>query len=590
MCGLIGYIGDEPAAKILSEALLRLEYRGYDSAGVAIINDGNIFLAKDTGNVAHVLQECNVEKLKGNLGIGHTRWATHGGVTKENAHPHCDDKMQIAVVHNGSIENYVELRKRLSRKHEFISETDTEVIPLLIRDYIDSGLAFELAVFATAKELKGSYSILAVSTLDPDKIIAVRNESPLVVGLGEKSNYVGSDVLSFLPYTKNVVFLSDKEAAVITKDKVCFYNENHEELSKKVTQIQWDWKTGTKGNYDHHMLKEIEEQPQAIRQAIIQDDKQINRMAIEILRSRQIVFVGCGTSRNAALIGRYVFSKIGHVFSDVILGSEFGYFVDSVDKGTLVIAVSQSGETADVLSGLQKAKAKGATVFSLVNMMGSSLSRLSDKTLYLNAGPEIGVAATKSFVAQLSLLYLLAFAMNGEIENGQKMLRAVSNLIETDLSYHSSVIPDIVNKIKSKNDVYFLAKGINFAMAGEGALKLKEISYIHAEGLSAGELKHGSLALIEEGTPLVVICPTDYTHTDILSNIMEAKARGGYIIGISDSPDPSFDDYIPISKVDEVLYPMITVVPLQQLAYYCAVARGLDPDKPRNLAKSVTVK
>jgi glucosamine--fructose-6-phosphate aminotransferase (isomerizing) len=338
------------------------------------------------------------------------------------------------------------------------------------------------------------------------------------------------------------------------------------------------------------MLKEIEEQPQAIRQAIIQDDKQINRMAIEILRSRQIVFVGCGTSRNAALIGRYVFSKIGHVFSDVILGSEFGYFVDSVDKGTLVIAVSQSGETADVLSGLQKAKAKGATVFSLVNMMGSSLSRLSDKTLYLNAGPEIGVAATKSFVAQLSLLYLLAFAMNGEIENGQKMLRAVSNLIETDLSYHSSVIPDIVNKIKSKNDVYFLAKGINFAMAGEGALKLKEISYIHAEGLSAGELKHGSLALIEEGTPLVVICPTDYTHTDILSNIMEAKARGGYIIGISDSPDPSFDDYIPISKVDEVLYPMITVVPLQQLAYYCAVARGLDPDKPRNLAKSVTVK
>ena len=272
MCGLIGYVGDKPAATIISEALLRLEYRGYDSAGVAIINDGSIYLAKDTGNVARVLRECKIETLRGNIGIGHTRWATHGGVTKENAHPHCDDKMQIAVVHNGIIENYVELRKRLSRKHEFISETDTEVIPFLIRDYIDSGLTFELAVFAAVRELKGSYGILALSTLEPDKIIAVRNESPLVVGLGEKSNYVGSDVLSFLPYTKNVVFLSNKEVAVITKDKVTFYNEDHEELSKKVTQIQWDWKTGTKGDYDHYMLKEIEEQPQALRQAIIQDE------------------------------------------------------------------------------------------------------------------------------------------------------------------------------------------------------------------------------------------------------------------------------------------------------------------------------
>jgi glutamine---fructose-6-phosphate transaminase (isomerizing) len=590
MCGLIGYVGDKPAATIIAEALLRLEYRGYDSAGVATINDGSIYLAKDTGNVAHVLRECNIETLKGEIGIGHTRWATHGGVTKENAHPHCDDKKQIAVVHNGIIENYVALRKRLSRKHEFMSETDTEVIPFLIRDYIDSGLTFELAVFAAAKELQGSFGILAISTLEPDKVIAVRNESPLVVGLGENNNYVGSDVLSFLPYTKNAVFLSNKEVAVITRDKVTFYDENHKELNKKVTQIQWDWQTGAKGEYTHYMLKEIEEQPQALRQAIIQDEKLLNRMAIEILRSRQIVFVGCGTSRNAALYGRYVFSKIGHVFSDVILGSEFGYFADSVDKGTLVIALSQSGETADVLSGVQKAKAKGATVFSLVNMMESSLSRLSDRNLYLNAGPEIGVAATKSFVAQLGLLYLLAFAMNGEIDNGQKMLRDVSKLIENDLACHSSVIPDIVKKVKNKNDFYFLARGINFAMAGEGALKLKEISYIHAEGLSAGELKHGSLALVEEGTPLVAICPTDYTRIDMNSNIMEAKARGGYIIGVSDSPDPIFDEYIPVSKVDELLYPLITIIPLQELAYYCAIARGLDPDKPRNLAKSVTVK
>jgi glucosamine--fructose-6-phosphate aminotransferase (isomerizing) len=338
------------------------------------------------------------------------------------------------------------------------------------------------------------------------------------------------------------------------------------------------------------MLKEIEEQPRALRNAIIQDEKKINRMAIEILRSRQVVFVGCGTSRNAALIGRYAFSKIGHTFSDVILGSEFGYFSESIDKGTIVIAMSQSGETADVLNGVRKAKANGATVFSLVNVMDSSLSRISDKTLYLNAGPEIGVAATKSFMTQLSLLYLLAFAMDDNFEKGQKMLRDVSNMVETDLPYHSSIIPNLVDKVKEEKDFYFLARGINFAMAGEGALKMKEISYIHAEGMPGGELKHGSLALIEEGTPIVAICPTDYTRVDMNSNIMEAKARGAYIIGISDSPDPIFDDYIHISKVDEVLYPMITAVPLQLLAYYAAIARGLDPDKPRNLAKSVTVK
>lgn len=590
MCGLIGYIGDEPAAKILSEALLRLEYRGYDSAGVAIIDDGALHIAKDTGHVGNVIKTLQIETLKGNIGIGHTRWATHGGVTKENAHPHCGDKKRVAVVHNGIIENYLDLRKKLSSKHQFLSETDTEVIPFLICDFIDQGLDFEQAVFSTIKELKGSYAILVASVLNPQKIIAVRNESPLVIGLGEHANYAGSDVLSFLPYTKNVVFLADREAAVITKEKVIFYSEDHKELDKRVTVIPWDWKTGTKGKYGHFMLKEIEEQPLALRESVIQDDKLINRMAFEISRARQVVFVGCGTSRNAALIGRYAFSKIGHIFSEVILGSEFGYFSDSIDKGTLVIALSQSGETADVLNGVQIAKAKGATIFSLVNMMGSSLSRVSDKTLYLNAGPEICVAATKSFITQLSILYLLSFALDGEFENGQKMLREVSNLIENDMVRHSAIIPDIVKKIKSKKDFYFLARGINFAMAGEGALKLKEISYVHAEGLPAGELKHGTLALIEEGTPVVVICPSDYTRVDIISNIMEAKARGAFIIGISDSPHASFDEYIPISKVDEVLYPLVTTVPLQLLAYYCAVELGLDPDKPRNLAKSVTVK
>ncbi|MCX6003455.1 MAG: glutamine--fructose-6-phosphate transaminase (isomerizing) [Chloroflexi bacterium] len=590
MCGLIGYVGDEPAAAVLSGALARLEYRGYDSAGVAILNDGIIILAKDKGKLADVIKACKIDTLVGHVGIGHTRWATHGGVTKENAHPHCDDKNQIAVVHNGIIENCVELRARLSRKYKFISDTDTEVIPHLIREYIDSGLTFERAVFAAARELKGSYAILAVSMLEPEKVVAVRKESPLVIGLGVKSNYIGSDALSFLPYTKNVIFLEDNERAVITKDKVTVYNEDHEELTQKVTQIQWEWKAGTKGNYDYYMLKEIEEQPQVIRQSIMQDNNLINRMAIEILRARQVVFVGCGSSRNAALIGRYAFSKIGHVFSDVILGSEFGYFSESVDKRTLVIALSQSGETADVLDGVKQAKTNGATVFSLVNVAGSSLARMSDKVLCLNGGPEIGVAATKSFMAELCLLYLLAFAMDGTLEKGRGMLRDVSDLVEADLPRHSSRIPGIANRLKEREDFYFLARGINFAMAGEGALKLKEISYVHAEGMPAGELKHGTLALIDNGTPVVVICPTDYTFTDTITNIMEAKARGAHIIGISNSAESVFNDCIMISKVDEVLYPLVTTIPLQLLAYHSALARGLDPDKPRNLAKSVTVK
>ena len=590
MCGLIGYIGDESAAVILSDALARLEYRGYDSAGVAILNGGLLHLAKDKGKLPDVIRACKIGTILGHIGIGHTRWATHGSVTKENSHPHCDNKNQIAVVHNGIIENYSELRTRLSKKYKFVSETDSEVIPHLIREYVDSGLSFERAVFAAAKELTGSYAILAVSTLEPDKVVAARKESPLVIGLGIKSNYIGSDVLSFIPYTKDVIFLEDNERAVITKDKVTIYTEDHEELKKTTTLLHWDSNDGNKGNYDYYMMKEIEEQPQAIRNAVIQDNKLIDRMAIEILRARQLIFVGCGTSRYAGLIGRYAFSKIGHTFSDVILGSEFGYFSDSVDKGTLVIALSQSGETADILDGIKQAKENGATVFSLVNVANSSLARMSDKVLYLNCGPEIGVAATKSFMAELCLLYLLAFAMDGNLEKGRRTLRDISDMVEADIQYHNQFIADIARKTKESKDFYFLGRGINFAMAGEGALKMKEISYVHAEGMPAGELKHGTLALIDNKTPVVAICPSDYTYTDTITNITEAKARGAYIIGISNKKEMVFDDHINIPRIDEVFYPLVTTVPLQLLAYHSALVRGLDPDKPRNLAKSVTVK
>jgi glucosamine--fructose-6-phosphate aminotransferase (isomerizing) len=590
MCGLIGYIGTEQAAPILLDALIRLEYRGYDSAGVATVFDSAIYMEKDKGQLSDVMQACNITSLPGQVGIGHVRWATHGGATRENAHPHCDNSRQIAVVHNGIIDNYKELRARLSRKYRFLSETDTEVIPHLIREYMDAGISFEGAFFKATKELTGSYAILAVSAMEPGKVLAARKESPLVIGLGEQANYIGSDVISFLPHTSKVIFLDDGERAVLTKDMVRVYDDEHQELTKKPAFVDSEWKQGGKGDYSHFMIKEIEEQPQVIRQALIQDDKLIMRMAIDVLRSRQVVFVACGTSRHAALIGRYAFSKIGHTFSEVIMASEFGYFSESVDKGTLVIAISQSGETADVLDGVKQARANGATVFSLVNVAGSSLTRLSDHVLYLNCGPEIGVAATKSFTAQLCLLYLLAFAMDDRLTEGRDKLREISTLVEADMRYHSLYIPALADKMRNKKDFYYLARGINFAMAGEGALKLKEIAYVHAEGMPAGELKHGTLALIEPGTPVVAICPKDYTFADTFANVMEAKARGAYIIGISNSNEAMFDECVKVSRVEEELYPLVITIPLQLLAYHSALSRGLDPDKPRNLAKSVTVK
>ena len=394
----------------------------------------------------------------------------------------------------------------------------------------------------------------------------------------------------FLPYTREAVYIEDNECIVMTKKSYKIYDFNHREKKRMPVNITWELSEAGKGNYPHYMIKEINEQPAVIRQALMQDDRQINRMAIDILRSHQVIFVACGTSRYAALIGRYVFSRIGHTFSDVVMASEFGYFSDSVDKNTLVIAISQSGETADVMDGVKQAKSKGATVYSIVNVEGSSLARMSDKTLYLSCGPEIGVAATKSFTAQLCMLYLLAYAMDGRLTEGKEKLLEISALIEKDLQSNMSEISVIAEKLKDNKDFYYLARGINFAMAGEGALKLKEVCYVHAEGMPAGELKHGTLALIEEGTPVVAICPTDYTYTDTISNISEAMVRGATVIGVSNTNQSVFADWIKIPEVEMIFYPLVTVIPLQLLAYHSAIVRGFDPDKPRNLAKSVTVK
>ena len=590
MCGIIGYTGKEPAAQILYGALKRLEYRGYDSAGIATIDDDKIHIVKEKGKLGDIAPKCNETTLPGQIGIGHVRWATHGGATKKNAHPHCDNSEKIAVVHNGIIANHEELRSKLKSECSFLSETDTEVIPHLIRHYMDSGLSFEDAFFAMTSELKGSYAILAISASEPGKIVAARMDAPLVIGLGDGANFIGSDVLSFLPYTKKVIYLNEGEGAVLTKENVTIYDADHKEVVHQAELVNWEWKEGNKGSYDYYMMKEIEEQPRAIRQALLQDDKVLMKMAMTIRRARQVVFVGCGTSRHAALIGRYAFSKIGHIFSDVVMGSEFGYFSESIDKGTVVIAISQSGETADVLSGVREAKANGATIYSLVNVVGSSLARLSDEVLYLNCGPEIAVAATKSFTAQLCLLYQLAFALDDRLQEGKSKLKDLSAVVNSDLEFYSESLPALAYKLKDKTDFYYLARGVNFAVADEGALKLKEIAYVHAEGMPAGELKHGTLALITDGTPVIAICPLDYTYEDSMANLMEAKARGAYVVGVSNAQSLIFDDSIKISYCEEILYPLVTTIPLQLLAYYSAIARGFNPDQPRNLAKSVTVK
>ena len=590
MCGITGYTGKEPAAPILYGGLARLEYRGYDSAGIATIDNNSICIVKDKGQLGNIAQRCNEITLPGQVGIGHVRWATHGGATQENAHPHCDSKQEIAVVHNGIIANYEELKSEFLSECSFKSETDTEVIPHLIRHYMDSGLSFEDAFFAMIRELKGSYAILAVCVSEPDKIMAARRDAPLVIGLGDGANYIGSDVLSFLPYTKKVIYLDEGEGAILTKENVKVYDVDHKEVVHQAELVNWEWKEGNKGSYDYYMMKEIEEQPRAIRLALLQDDKALVKMAMTIRRARQVVFVACGTSRHAALIGRYAFSKIGHIFSDVIMGSEFAYFSDSIDKGTVVIAISQSGETADVLSGVREAKASGATIFSLVNVVGSSLARLSDQTLYLNCGPEIAVAATKSFTAQLCLLYQLAFALDDRLQEVKSELKDLSAVVHSDLEKYSESIPALAYKLRDKTDFYYLARGVNFAVADEGALKLKEIAYVHAEGMPAGELKHGTLALITDGTPVIAICPLDYTYADSMASLMEAKARGAYVVGVSNAQSMIFDDSIKISYCEEILYPLLTTIPLQLLAYYSAIARGFNPDQPRNLAKSVTVK
>jgi glucosamine--fructose-6-phosphate aminotransferase (isomerizing) len=591
MCGIIGYCGKKPAVPIALEALKRLEYRGYDSAGIASLYDGKLLIRKDAGKIDEVIQKQNLAGLPGIVAIGHTRWATHGGVTQLNAHPHSDCGGRVAVVHNGIIENNQQLRQELTNLgHKFNSETDTEIIPHLLEDELKNGCSLEQAVLNIAPRLEGSYAFLAISLDDPSKIIGTRKNIPLIVGINSPDYYVSSDALAFSQYTNQVMSLEDNEVVILTQEGIEFLDAQGNKLVKQARKLDHSWAESHKGGYQHFMLKEIMEQAQVLSQIVHQDEKSFTKIALDILRARQVIITACGTSRYAALVGRYLFSSVGKKFCDVVMASEFGYFADSVDKNTIVIAVSQSGETADIIEGVKAARDAGAQVISIVNRPNSILADLSHQVIYLNCGSEIAVAATKSFLSQLAIFYLLSFSMIDSFDEAAAKLTDLSNEIIRVLDWNKSELIKLSQNLKDKNDFYYIARGINFAIASEGALKLKEISYIHAEGMPAGELKHGTLALIEPGTPVVVICPADYTFLETLSNAMETKSRGAYIIGVSDKESDIYDSWVKIPEVDELLYPMVAVVPLQLLAYYLAINRGYDPDKPRNLAKSVTVK
>jgi len=593
MCGIFGYIGNRTnAAQIVFSGLKDLEYRGYDSWGV-VVNSFNknivskLFVKKRVGKIG----EANVDTLpSGSIAIGHTRWATHGGITKLNAHPHLDCQNNIAVIHNGIFENYESIKNGLIKAgHKFVSETDSEVIShmleVLTRQY---SLSYSLKI-AFAK-MEGLNAIVAISRKCKE-IVAVRNGSPLVIGFGEKENYLASDVSSILPFTNKVYFLEENDVASIMDKKINIFSATSGRKKKIKTQnIHWKGSETGKGNFENYMLKEIYEQPKIISEIARTGVKPAKLNANLIKSARGSYLVGCGTASYACLAGQYLFSKIAGYHINFAIGSEFGYHLDFLNNESLVIPVSQSGETMDILESVKKAKEKNARISCLVNVIGSSLFRISDYQTLIGAGPEKAVASSKALTAMISHLILTACALNGNIKTGQKILKSASKSVNNLLSKESiKSLRILANIIHKSNDIYVIGRGLSYPAALEGALKIKEISYIHAEGLAAGELKHGPLALIEKGTPSIAFLPNDETYGANLAGAMEMKARGGYIIGISFKDHEVFDYFIKVRDAKEASI-IPNIVAVQLLAYFLATKKGLDPDKPRNLAKSVTVK
>lgn len=591
MCGIFGYIGKRKnGQKIVLNGLKSLEYRGYDSWGIGVVPEsskGKIVIKKRIGKIG----KANVNDLpNGTLAFGHTRWATHGGVTEVNAHPHLDCSGTIAVIHNGIFENYEEEKNKLLKKgHKFVSETDTEVLTHLMEDAVKNA-DFPDAFRSAFNRMEGLNAVIAVSSKE-NLLIAARNGSPLVIGFGDGENFLASDASALLPYTKDVYFLEDDEMAVLSEEKVSILNvKTAKKVVPKVTRLKWNVEKEDKGKYRYYMLKEIFEQPRIISDIAMNSISQTQKIADMVKSARGTYFVGCGTASYACLAGSYLFSKIAKRHVNSAIGSEFGYSLDFLNKDSLVIAISQSGETMDILESVKKAKDKGAGILGLVNVPGSSLYRLADYKMLIGAGQERAVASTKALTGMIAHLILLATALNGGIKEGQRLLLRATESINNILSPTSiKKIKKIALKIADKNHVYVIGRGLSYPASLEAALKIKEISYIHAEGLAAGELKHGPLALIEKGTPCISFLPNDETYGANLAGAMEMKARGGYIIGISYKNHEVFDDFIPISDAGEASI-IPGIVAAQLMAYFLAIIKGLDPDKPRNLAKSVTVK
>ncbi|MEM5829684.1 MAG: glutamine--fructose-6-phosphate transaminase (isomerizing) [Candidatus Aenigmatarchaeota archaeon] len=591
MCGIIGYIGRENAPPAILDGLRHLEYRGYDSVGVAFVSPKEVIIKKDKGMVEEVHKKLNFLDPAVNLAVAHTRWATHGKISKENAHPHTDCKSNIAIVHNGIIENYKELRERLILSgHVFKSETDSEVIAHLIEEELKNRENFEEACCAAFNKLEGSFAVLVVKKGE-NKIVAIKKGSPLVIGIADHGYFAASDIPAFIEHTNQVVYLSDWDMAVLDSTPI-FFNIKDGMLTrveKPIHIIDWNAEKTKKGGFEHFMLKEICEQAETIERVVAQEKEVVKKIVDEIEKAYGVFFIGCGSSYHACLVASYIFSKIAKKHVNVVLASEFPNYEHFLTKDTLVIAVSQSGETYDVLEAVRAAKRKGSKIISIVNVMGSSLTRESDSFLLMHAGPEIGVASTKTYTSEIALLTLLAYSLIGKFEEGKERVKSLRNVISYFTSETSrNKIKELAEKLKDKEHIFCIGRGTQYATALEAALKIKEVSYIHAEALAGGELKHGTIALIENNTPCIVFI-SEENEKEILSNAMEIKSRGGYIIGVSPKNNEIFDYWIKVPEANTE-NPIVQIIPMQILAYYLAVLRGHNPDRPRNLAKSVTVK
>jgi glutamine---fructose-6-phosphate transaminase (isomerizing) len=612
MCGIVGYIGPKPVVPVLLDGLRRLEYRGYDSAGVAVVHDGAIEVRRSAGKLINLENAISGKPLTGVYGLGHTRWATHGRPTEENAHPHRDSSGRIVVVHNGIIENYLEIKRELiGEGHKFVSETDTEVVAHLVeKEWKGDGL--ENAVLRAMKRVRGLFALVLMSADDPEKLVAVRNGPPIVVGMGDGEYFVASDVPAILSHTRNVVFLDDREVAVLTNGGVSFMTIDGTMVDRKPTRVTWDPISAEKAGYKHFMLKEIFEQPHAVRDTVLgrasleTGQVHLNEMLIsdaDLKSIDKITLLACGTSWHAALVGKFMIEELAKLPVEVDYGSEYRYRDPIITNKTLAVAITQSGETADTLAALREAKGKGARSLSICNVVGSMATREAEGTIYTHAGPEIGVASTKAFTTQLVALYLFALKLaevRGTLTKDQRCehLTALMQLPQVldDTLEVSKEMEEIAAKFHNRSDFLYLGRGINYPIALEGALKLKEISYIHAEGYPAGEMKHGPIALIDEQMPVVALATHDHVFEKMQGNIQEAKARGGNIIAITTKGDTTLkelltegDSLVAIPATHRLLMPVVISIPLQLLSYYIAVRRGCDVDQPRNLAKSVTV-